>query len=168
MKIRQTLTATALAIGLSAVPMFAQPGPGYQGGKHAMRGGEFAGGFHGRMAQALNLTDAQKEFAKQARADAKAQAEPVANELRQVRQELAEAVKTNNTGAIQNLATRQGNLQGQLAVIHANSMAKLYAQLTPEQKAKAEELRTQRQDRMKNRQERMQKRQGETTAPAQQ
>jgi Spy/CpxP family protein refolding chaperone len=164
MKIRNTLTAAALAIGLSAVPTFAQPGPG----RHHMRGGEFASAFHGRMAQALNLTDAQKELANQLRADTKAQAEPIVTELRQVRQELAAAVKANDTGAIQNLTTRQGNLQGQLAAIHANSMAKLYAQLTPEQKAKAEELRTQRQERMRNRQEQMQKPQGNADSQPQQ
>lgn len=133
---KKTLAMVTVTAGLAAVPAIAQPGAG--------RG-------HGRMfrhaAGELGLTEQQKQFAKQLFADSRKQAEPIATELKQVRQSLAAAVKANNTGEIATLSARQGVLSGQLAEVRANSMAKFYAQLTPEQKAKADELREQRRNR---------------------
>jgi Spy/CpxP family protein refolding chaperone len=58
------------------------------------------------------------------------------------------AVKGNRSDAeIKDIADRQGALVGQLAFIRAKAMAQLYAQLTPEQKTKAEAIR----DRIKSR-----------------
>jgi Spy/CpxP family protein refolding chaperone len=127
---------------------------------HARRGpGGFGGGMFGRAAAALNLTDAQKQYGRQVMQDARTQAQPLREQLNQNRQELEAAIKSNNTGAITQLTERQANLRGQVAAIHAKAMASFYAQLTPEQKAKAEELKAQRQHRMQNWR---QKRQGST------
>jgi Spy/CpxP family protein refolding chaperone len=110
---------------------------------------------------ALNLTDAQKEFAKQLRTDTAAQTKPLRDQLRQNRQDLKAAIQSNNAGAITQLSERQGQLQGQLAAIHGKAMASFHAQLTPEQKAKLDELREQRKQRAANRMERWKARQGQ-------
>lgn len=154
MNIKRTITTAALAVGLATVGIAAQDG-------HRGRGFGHHGGMLGRAGAALNLTDTQKEFAKQLRADTRKQAEPIMAELRKNRQELADAVKSNNAGAITTLSQRQGDLTAQLSALHAKSMASFYAQLTPEQKAKAEEMHSKMKDRGKN----FKERRGNRTAP---
>ena len=79
-------------------------------------------------------------------------------QLRANRQALAAAVKANDVAQIHSLAAQQGNLQGQLIGIRSEARAKVYALLTPEQKAKADEMREKVRDRMK---QRFEKRKGE-------
>ncbi len=134
---RPNILAVALtAIGLAVVPVAAQKAD------NAHEGGRKAGHsrFFGRAATALNLTDAQKATAKQLFGDARQQSKPVMQELKQVRTDLEAAVKANNAAQISTLTARQGQLSGQLAEIRTKAMASFYAQLTPEQKAKADEL----------------------------
>jgi Spy/CpxP family protein refolding chaperone len=159
---KNTVLAAALALGLLALPVAAQRG---------MRGGMghgFGPGFGPermleRAAIVLDLTEAQKAEAEKLIAGARKEAEPVVAQLKQGREEMHAAVKANNTGNINNIATRQGNLMGQLSAIHAKAMASFYAQLTPEQKAKADKLH----DRVRDRFQGMRK-QGRRQAPAQQ
>jgi Spy/CpxP family protein refolding chaperone len=121
-------------------------GPGMGGGMHGMRPGMGPGGGFGsgqmleHFATILDLTPAQKAFAEKLAADTKTQAEPITAQLTQVHDEMQAAVKSNNTGNISNIATRQGNLMGQLAALHAKAMASFYAQLTADQKAKFDKL----------------------------
>ena len=78
---------------------------------------------HGRrgmlahMGAALNLTDSQKAAAKQIFADGRQQAQPVMDQVKQVRTDMEAAVKANDTAQIATLAARQGQLAGQLAEI---------------------------------------------------
>jgi Spy/CpxP family protein refolding chaperone len=101
---------------------------------------------HGRMhrmervATELQLTDAQKEFARTLFQENRAAARPIAQELRQGRQQMAAAVKANNEAEITRLANQQAQLTAQLNALRAKSMAKFYAQLTPEQKVKADAM----------------------------
>jgi Spy/CpxP family protein refolding chaperone len=116
---------------------------------------QFRGPFHrdpaamiDHFASVLDLTDAQKQAAKTIFSDAKAQAEPIVGQLKQGHEAMSAAVKANKSDAeINDLAARQGVLLGQLAAIHAKGMARFYAQLTPEQKTKADAIH----DRMKSR-----------------
>lgn len=164
MKIKQTAAAVLLAAGLAVVPAAAQgPGRGPMGhggpmhdGPHAMHHGK--GGM--RMLHGLDLTEAQKERVKQIHEDARAQSKPVAEQMKQVREELHEAVKANNTGVIGTLAARQGQLTGQMTEIHARSMAAVFNLLTPEQKQKLAEREAKMKERMQERMERMKERQG--------
>ncbi len=105
----------------------------------------------GRMFQTLNLTDAQKQQTKTLMQQAKQNAQPLMTQLRTNRQALAAAVKANDVAQIHSLAAQQGNLQGQLLGIRSEARAKVYALLTPEQKAKADELREKVRERMKQR-----------------
>jgi len=92
------------------------------------------------MMQALNLTGAQKQQAKAIFQQARQDSQPVAQQLRQNREALAAAVKANDTAQIQQLATQQGTLRGQELAIRSGAMAKFYSTLTPEQRAKADQM----------------------------
>jgi protein CpxP len=157
MNLYRTLGAAIVAVGLTASTVAAQNTQGDTGqrpnaehGKHMRAGNRHGGQMFGRMAGQLNLTDAQKQYARQLMQDARTQAQPIREQLKQNRQDLEAAIKSNNTSAITQLTERQADLRGQVAAIHAKQMAAFYAQLTPEQKAKAEELKNQRQQRMQN------------------
>ena len=145
MNMKKTLMTLAMTAGLAVVPLAAQSHGG-RGGGHM--GGDFMGR---RAAAALNLTDTQKQFAKDLRQQNQERVQAITQQLRENRQAMQEAVKANNLSQIQTLASQHGNLSGQLTAIHAESMARFWAQLTPEQKAKAEEMRANMQERMKNR-----------------
>jgi Spy/CpxP family protein refolding chaperone len=138
-------TVAAMAAGMAIAQTPAAPGqprPGKMSAKHGM---------NGRMLRALNLTEAQKQQAKAAFQQAKQNAGPLATQLRENRQELAAAVKANDVAKIHSLSAQQGHLQGQLLGIRSEAMAKVYATLTPEQKAKAGETRSKVRERIKER-----------------
>jgi hypothetical protein len=94
-----------------------------------------------RMATYLNLTDAQKAqahtFMQQARDSAKA----LAPQLKANRQAMAAAVKADNTADIERLSAEKGRLMGKMTAAHTEAFAKLYQTLTPDQRAKADQMR---------------------------
>ncbi len=104
-----------------------------------------------RMTKRLNLTDAQKQQAKTIFQQAKQSAQPVRDQLKQDRQALTAAVENNDTVKIGQLSTTIGSLQGQLVSIRSSAMAKFFATLTPDQKAKAEQMRQSIRQRMEQR-----------------
>ncbi len=113
----------------------------------AQRGGHGPGGPRGNridfLATVLSLTDAQKT---QATAIFEA-AETASTTLRETqalqRQALIDAAKSNAAdAAIDQLAATLGSTSGQLAAIQTKALAKFYALLTTEQKAKFDELGT--------------------------
>lgn len=136
------LTRFATVAALAAGMAFAQtpapaPAPTPAPGKAAMRPRAV---LRRRLLQALNLTDAQKQQAKTIFQQTKQNVQPIAQQAKQNREALAAAVKANDTAQIQHLAAQQGNLQGQVLAMRSESMAKFYATLTPEQRAKAEQI----------------------------
>ena len=151
MNLKKTLTAGVLAIGLTAGVASAYPqGEGvWRKGRHG-----------GRIAAQLDLTEAQKQHARDLFRQGRQEAKPIADELRKNRAELAAAVKANNTAAIQQLTERQGVLRGQISAIRARRMASFYAQLTPEQRAKAEAAMEARKERSARMQQRFRERRG--------
>ena len=93
-----------------------------------------------RMMANLNLTDDQKQQAKAIFQAGRQEAQPVQQQLRQARQDMQAAVKSNAPQTeIDRLSTNVGNLTGQLATLHARNMAKFYAILTPEQQQKVDQ-----------------------------
>lgn len=149
MRFGTRLLASLAMLGLSMTPLAAQR-HGWMGGGNFGGGQfrhdpdrflEFAGAF-------LDLTDAQKQSAKSLIASAKAEAEPVVTQLKQSRASMEDAIKANRSDAeIGDIAAKSGELIGKLAAIRAKAMAKFYAQLTPEQKAKVDRFH----DRMQSR-----------------
>jgi Spy/CpxP family protein refolding chaperone len=93
-----------------------------------------------RMMQALNLTDAQKAQAKTIFENARQSTAPLRAELKQDREALRAAVKANDRAQIGRLSAVEGQAIGKLMAVRTEAMAKFYQQLTPEQRAKAEQM----------------------------
>jgi Spy/CpxP family protein refolding chaperone len=125
-------------VGLAAWAQTTTPGPG-QGPHHWQGKGGFGPG-HGFMADQLGLTDAQKESAKAIFTAAHQQAETVKPAVQNAHSQLEQAVKSGDSNAIQLASQNLAGVQSQLIAIKANAMAKVYQLLTPDQKAKAEQL----------------------------
>ena len=138
----QFAAVTALAAGMALAQAPATPTPHRLPPTHR----EFG---QGQMMQDLNLTPAQKQQADTIFNDAKQKAEPVREEMRQNREALHSAMKTNNASQIEQLSTRHGELEGKAMAIRSAAMAKFYTILTPEQRTKAEEMRSQMRSRMR-------------------
>lgn len=93
------------------------------------------------MAEYLDLTDAQKTQAAGIFDAARAAAEPLVEQLKAGHESMRDAIKSGKSDSeLQRIADQQGILMGQLAGGHAKAMAKFYAILTPQQKAKADKL----------------------------
>jgi Spy/CpxP family protein refolding chaperone len=109
-----------------------------------------------RIAQYLNLTPAQQAQAKAEFQAARQSAQPIRQQLKQVRQGMFQAIQANDTAKIDQLSAQTANLKGQMAAMRNEAIAKIYSSLTPEQRAKADQLpahiRQMRQQRMQNRQ----------------
>jgi len=93
-----------------------------------------------RLATRLNLTEAQKGQAKSIMQSSREAAKPVAQELRQDRMALREAVKAGDTQQIDRISAKVGTLTGQVTAIRTKAFAKVYAMLTPDQKAQADQM----------------------------
>lgn len=94
-----------------------------------------------RIAQQLNLTDSQKQQSRAIFRQARQSAQPIRQELKQNREALQAAAKANQADTqIQTLANQQGQLLGQLVAIRTEASAKFYQMLTPEQRAKADQM----------------------------
>jgi Spy/CpxP family protein refolding chaperone len=84
----------------------------------------------------LNLSDTQRTNATAIYGKAETAAAAVRTEARANRQELTEAIKSNDTGRIEALAAKAGSLSGQLLAIESKADAELYATLSDDQKKK--------------------------------
>jgi len=130
-------TFAALATGM----VFAQtptpaPSPNAPAGRH-----HFVRRHRARLAQALNLTDAQKAQAKTIFQQARESAKPLREQLRQNRQALVAAAKAGKSDSdLQQLASAQGNLRGQMVAIRTEAFEKFYGSLNPEQRAKLDQM----------------------------
>jgi len=117
--------------------MFAQA-PGQQGRSGGGRGA------HRAMRQ-LDLSEGQKTQAKEIFKATATEARPVAQQLRQAREQLSTDIKA---GAPEATITQDANAIGaataQLAVIRAKSQQKFYSILTGDQKAKLDSLKERR------------------------
>jgi Spy/CpxP family protein refolding chaperone len=143
---RDSLVKCASVAILAAGMVFAQsptgdsqPGAGdTQEGRRGFMGGRFD---LDHVAQALNLTDTQKEQARTIFEKARTASQPIRQQMRDNRDKLRAAAKvTNNETDIQKLATEQGRLVGKLIAIRTEASAKFYQMLTPEQRVKSDQM----------------------------
>lgn len=95
---------------------------------------------HRRLMQELALSPTQKQQAKEIFQKAKTDSQPVRAELQQNRQLLAAAVKSDDTAQIQKLTQARAPLMAKVMATRSEAMAKFYSTLTPEQKAKADQI----------------------------
>ena len=85
----------------------------------------------------LNLTDAQKQQAKEIFSQSRQASKPIMDQIRQTRQQLAAAVKAGAPDSeIDKLSAALGPLMAQQSAIHAKAFAKFYGTLTQDQKDK--------------------------------
>lgn len=103
------------------------------------------------MLQELNLTAAQKEQAKAIFQQARVTAKPVREQLRQNREAMTAAVKADNQAQIEQLSAVRGKLMGQITTARTEAMAKFYHELTPQQRAMADQIHQRFQARMRQR-----------------
>src|ERR1700737_2075800 len=93
-----------------------------------------------RLSAYLNLTDAQKTQAKAIMKEAHESAMKFRPEMKQNREAMAQAIKTDKTADIERLAKGEGQLMGKTIAIRTEAFAKIYQTLTPEQRVKADKL----------------------------
>ncbi|MBZ5580213.1 MAG: Spy/CpxP family protein refolding chaperone [Acidobacteriia bacterium] len=89
----------------------------------------------GRIARALNLTSQQRQQARAIFGQARQSAQPLRQQMQQNRLALRQAALSG--GDIQQLATEQGNLSGQLVAIRTQAWVQFYNLLTPGQRVQA-------------------------------
>jgi Spy/CpxP family protein refolding chaperone len=86
------------------------------------------------------MTPAQKDATRTAFEQARRDAQPIEQELRNNQQSLQSAVRSDDSAEIQRLASAEGHEIGQLLAIRSDAAAKVYKTLTPDQKTKADAL----------------------------
>ena len=143
----RTTVASLSLLTLTASGMLAQAPEG----QHMGRGAQGLRSMRGIIKQ-LALTDAQKEQAKAIFQNTRTSTQSIRTQLQDVRQQLRAAQQANDPSRIQALSRQQGELAGQLRVAHAEAASRFRALLTPEQQAKADQLKAERAERWKNRQ----------------
>jgi protein CpxP len=154
--------ALAGAIALTGVVGFAQTGQNQnekprgergwgRGEGRGHKGGGFGreGGFGGRFAERLNLTDAQKAQMEQIQERFRQQTQSLRGQGRGERGGDSDAFTggTFNESAVRAAAQARANRQVEMEVAHARMMFEMYNVLTPEQKSQLEADRQQRRQR---------------------
>ncbi|HUA63118.1 MAG TPA: Spy/CpxP family protein refolding chaperone [Verrucomicrobiae bacterium] len=131
--------ATGLALAQTSTPQTpatqANPAP-----TRAQRARPFRRTMRQRFMQELALSPAQQQQARQIFQQVRTANQPLRAQLRQNRQSLAAAVKADNTTQISQLTQARATLMAKMMATRADAMAKFYSTLTPEQKAKADQI----------------------------
>jgi Spy/CpxP family protein refolding chaperone len=89
-----------------------------------------------RMAKRYNLSADQQSQATTIFHGAREQAKALSPQLKQEHQAVSAAIKTDNEAQIDQILHHDAAMNAQARAIHAKAMAKFYAILTPDQKAK--------------------------------
>lgn len=136
--------AFALVVALPVVAVaFGGHGPhmGKDVGKHVQR-----------MADDLDLSDAQRASVEQIMTDARAQSEPLREQMRSAREAMRGIVHadTFDEAAVRALAGQNAATMTELAVIRAKSRHAVHAVLTPEQREKMHSMRAARHEHRKH------------------
>ncbi len=136
---RRILGISGIAVLVMSVAILAL-GHGFQG-----PGGHGKGG-HGEMlehmSRALSLTDAQKQQVKAIIDSVESTAGGIHARLEEVHKQLGAATANGqfDETQVRTLANQQAQLEADMTVEHFRAMSKVFGILTPEQRAKAEEM----------------------------
>ncbi len=93
-----------------------------------------------RLTNRLNLTADQQAQVKAIFADSRQQAKALAPQLRDERAALKAAVRSGSESQIDQITAKNAQLNSQIEALHVKAMAKVYATLTPDQKAKFDQM----------------------------
>ncbi len=159
--------AALIAVGLGAGVYAAQsqntdPPPAPFMGRH-MRGPMGPMGFlgpMGRLGRQLGITDAQRDQIKAIVQSHRGELKALGDRARQAHQalEAAATADTLDDNAIRQASSGVAAVQADMAVSRAHIRAEIWQILTPDQQAKAKQLRTQFEQRMQQRMQRMKER----------
>ncbi len=150
-------------VSIGTIFVFAQKDEGGKG--KFKRGFSHRSGFE-RLAKKLNLTDAQKEQAKQIMKSSKEKVKPLKESMKSIHQQLDAATADGqfDEARVQALATLQATIMAQMIVEKERTKSQFFAILTPEQQAQANQLKEQMKERFKGKFQRRSK--GESPNPA--
>lgn len=135
-------------LGLGTMFIFAQKGK-----REGFGGKGFGGRGLARIAQKLNLTDEQKTEVKAITEDSRARLKPLMESLRESRKQ-AETLGTDGTfneEQVNQIAANQSETMKQLFIEREKTKARIFAVLTPEQRAEAAKMKEQFKDGFKDR-----------------
>lgn len=93
-----------------------------------------------RLTHRFNLTPDQQTQARTIFQQARQQTESLNPKLREERQALSAAIKNGNEAQIDQITRQDAQLNSRARAIHAKAMAKFYSILTPDQKAKFDQV----------------------------
>jgi len=142
MKLPISLLATTLMAGgalMAQTPAPAQTPVTPKHEEHANRGPR-SERFVARLTKRLGLTSDQQNQVKAIFKESREQAKALAPKLREERMALREAVKSDSVQKIDQITQQNAQLNAQREAIHAKAMAKVYGILTPDQKAKFDQM----------------------------
>jgi protein CpxP len=142
---KKWLTAAAV-MALSTSIAFAAPHEGKFGG-HGRRGQMFGK----RMAEKLNLSDAQKQQIKDIRKASYDANKPFFDGARDLRKQFHAAKEANDTAKIESLKPQMESQRAQFKQIREAEMTKILNVLTADQRAQFEALKAERKARRENR-----------------
>ena len=146
---RKTIAAALCATGLGlAMGAYAQPAPdGMPGGPEHMHmhggGHHFGGGGEMHGLRALNLTEAQRDQIFKIHHDQEPAFRDQMKKVRASREELQKLARADklDTAAVRRAADAQAKAISDLTVMHVQTQNQVRAVLTPEQKAKLDQMR---------------------------
>lgn len=135
----------AAVVTLSASLAFAAPHEGFKGkgGKRGRHGAEFGQ----RMAEKLNLTDAQKQQIEAINKGFRENNKAAFEGARELRQQFREARKANDTAKLDALKPQMEAQRTQMKQLREAHQAQILAVLTPEQRTQWEALKAEREAR---------------------
>ena len=132
---KNTVKSIALMLALAASTAFAQQAapPSEGPAQHMQHHFEM-------MAKHLELTTAQQQQAQPIFNNMMATQTNLQNSLKTAHDNLASAIKANDTGAIDQASNTIGNLTAQMTASHAKAQAQFFQILTPEQQTKLQQM----------------------------
>jgi len=154
-KIGFGLQTGALVIAVAATCGAAQPGgPGHRRGPHGL-----AGFLSPRLLEELNLSESQKQQIRSLREGRPEELVEARREAFEARRALNEAVlQGGDEASLESLAETLGTKEAGLALAEARRLGRILEILTPEQRQRMEELRTEVEARFQERRERFEQR----------
>lgn len=135
------LAAAMIGGGTGAVLAGYGPGGGFGGPPPGSEMG--SGGFEGRMAKVLKLSDAQQSQIKTILDAEREQLKPLFDKLHESRKLLMQAAETTvfDEAAVRDLAAGQAQIETELIVSRTRAQTRINALLTPEQRELLKNLR---------------------------
>jgi protein CpxP len=154
-----TVAAAVVVLAAGATLAVAQPGPRRGFGERGPGGpgGPF-GAVHVELLRGLDLSEAQREQVRTIVTSHREESQALQQRQQAAMRALQEATEGTDEAAIRQQGEAVGAVIADAAVLRSKVRAEVWAVLTPEQQAKAEQLRAERKARMAERQKQMQQR----------